>query len=182
MKKNYGFSLFELLFTISIVGILLAVALPSFNSLIKDSKLVNTINQLNTLTALARSEAIKRNNPVTLCRSANGSTCSSTGNNIIIKSDNNSDGDFTDTSDELLRVFELIESGSGVSIYFKSFNSSMIVFSSIGSPKKAGYIEICDDRGSNYAKATVINMGGQLRALNSDDSISNNEKDLITCN
>jgi len=181
MKKNYGFTLFELLFTIAIVGILLAVALPSFSSLIKDSKLVNTINQFNSLTALARSEAIKRNNAVALCRSANGSTCSITGNNIIIKSDSNDNGVFTDATDEMLRVFELIESGSDLTLYFQDFSSSMITFTSNGAPLKSGHIEICDDRGADYAKATIINMGGQLRAINSDSSTGNTERNLITC-
>jgi len=175
MKKNYGYTLFELLFTLAIVGILLVIALPSFNALMQDSKLVNTINQLNTLTALARSEAIKRNNPVILCRSSDGETCSSSGNIILIKSDNNSNGDFTESNDEMLRVFQLLEPDGYISMHFESFNSYAIVFSAIGAPSSAGRIEICDDRGTSYAKAMVINMGGQLRALDIT------EKDLITC-
>jgi len=180
MKKFYGLTLLELLITLTIVGILLAVAIPSFSTLIKDSKLITTINKVNSLAALARSEAIKRNNLITLCRSSNGSTCASSGNYIIIMSDSNNDGDFSDVDDEMLTVFELIESNSTIRIYFQSFSDSQIVFTSIGSPTEAGRIEVCDDRDTSYAKATFINMGGQLRAINSS-SINNAEENIIQC-
>lgn len=181
MKKYQGLTLIELLITIVIVGVLLMVALPSFSAMIKDNRLITAINQVSTLTAFARSEAIKRNNDVTMCRSANNSSCASTGNNIIVKSDNNDDGDFTDASDEMIRTFELIESNSQITLHFQGFTGSQITFTPTGLSTQAGRIEICDSRGKNYAKARIINIGGQLRAPNASSAVSNSEKAIITC-
>src|SRR5512139_2321047 len=70
-----GFTLIELMTTITIVGILAMVAVPSFNEAALSSKLNTLANNFVASAQLARSEAIKRNSPVTLCASANGTSC-----------------------------------------------------------------------------------------------------------
>lgn len=75
MKKNSGFTLVELLITIVIVGLLLAVGIPSLKTFMKGNQLVASSNELISAFNVARSEAIKRNASVTVCESANGTTC-----------------------------------------------------------------------------------------------------------
>jgi type IV fimbrial biogenesis protein FimT len=72
-----GFTLIELLVALSVLGVLLLMAVPSFRDAGLPSQLRAVANDLAGATQLARSEAIKRNAVVTLCVSAGGTECES---------------------------------------------------------------------------------------------------------
>lgn len=74
-----GFSLVEMMVTLGISFILLALAVPSFNDAILGSKLSTYANSLVSSSFLARSEAIKRNSNVTMCVSTDETTCTTGG-------------------------------------------------------------------------------------------------------
>jgi len=65
-----GFTLIELMITIAAASILMAIAVPSFNQMIISGRLTAQSNEMVAALSLARSEAIKRNASVTLCRVA----------------------------------------------------------------------------------------------------------------
>jgi len=68
-----GFTLIELMVTLTVAMILLAIAVPSFTYVTVSSRLTTTANELVTALTVARSEAIKRNVPVAFCGKANNS-------------------------------------------------------------------------------------------------------------
>lgn len=63
-----GFSIIELMVTLSVAGVLLAIAVPSFTQLAVNSRLTTQTNDVVAALNLARSEAIKRNTNVSFCR------------------------------------------------------------------------------------------------------------------
>ena len=75
-----GYTLIEAMVVVALLGILLAVAVPSFVSLMQRNRAAGEINSLIGDLQFARSEAIKRGLPVSLCTSSNGSTCLGTPN------------------------------------------------------------------------------------------------------
>lgn len=71
----WGFTLIELMVTVAVLAILLALAAPSFLDMSLSSRLTAISNSLTTSIQLARSEAIKRNQTITLCASSDGEEC-----------------------------------------------------------------------------------------------------------
>lgn len=74
-----GFTAIELMVTVAIIAILLALAIPSFNDATLSSQLAANANRLSGSATMARSEAIKRNANVIVCMSSNGTSCATSG-------------------------------------------------------------------------------------------------------
>jgi len=64
--NTQAFTLIELIATMAIAGILIAIAIPSFNSIITSSRLTGYANDLVGALNLARSEAVRRGIQVTV--------------------------------------------------------------------------------------------------------------------
>lgn len=70
-----GFTIVELVVTVAVMAILLAIAAPSFKEIMLGTKLTSQANSLMASAHLARGEAIKRNQQVRLCASSDGASC-----------------------------------------------------------------------------------------------------------
>lgn len=79
-KSRAGFSLIELMVVVSIAGILAVMAVPSFQGFLESSRVDSTANNLYTAALVARSEAITRGTPMTLCASSNLAACDANAN------------------------------------------------------------------------------------------------------
>jgi type IV fimbrial biogenesis protein FimT len=78
-RKICGFTLMEFLVTIAVVALLAAVVVPSIKSLIQGERATGFSNTLLAGIWLARSEAVKRNVRVVMCKSTDGATCTTNG-------------------------------------------------------------------------------------------------------
>ena len=108
-----GFTLVELLVAIAVVGVIAAAAGPSMSSLIRNNALGSSTNKFLSAINYARSEAITRNAPITLCRRSNTDICTTTGdweNGWIIFADANLNG-VIDTGEDPIRYFDELNTG-----------------------------------------------------------------------
>lgn len=74
-QPGRGFTLVELVITVAVASILVAIALPSFQSVMIASRINGQANEFVATLQLARSEAVRRNARVVVCPSSDGATC-----------------------------------------------------------------------------------------------------------
>lgn len=74
-----GFTLIELMATLAIVGIATAVAIPNYRAMVENAAVGTQSDVVVDSIAYARSEAVKRNGRVTMCRSTDGAACTTSG-------------------------------------------------------------------------------------------------------
>lgn len=70
-----GFTLIELMVTLSVAAILSTIAIPSYQTFVINGRMVSQANDLITALNMARSEAVKRGANVTICASSDSATC-----------------------------------------------------------------------------------------------------------
>jgi type IV fimbrial biogenesis protein FimT len=73
--RRAGFTLMELLMTLTVAGILIAIGVPSFRYVTNANRIASEVNGLLGDLQYARSEAIKEGQTVTVCASTDDATC-----------------------------------------------------------------------------------------------------------
>jgi len=76
--RQSGFTLVELMITVAVLAILLALALPSFQASIRSNRVATTSNELLGSLSLARTEAIRGLGAAGVCASDDGAACTAT--------------------------------------------------------------------------------------------------------
>jgi len=171
MKINHdkGYTLLEIMVTLAIAAVLLAVGVPSLTSFIKNNRMLAESNGLMTAIKTARSEAMSRRTVVTVCRSSDRINCDGTGDNYIAFSDTGTSNTFDGTDDY---IYQTTIDATNLSISY-SGGAAIIRFDSRGTAiGSSGTITICDDRGDNYKRGITIEpigrskpaLGGSLSA------------------
>jgi len=172
-----GFTLIELMMTLAIGAILLTVAVPSFSTFIKNSRITASTNKVITAVNQARSEASKRGVRVVLCRSANvgaadpdcgGSSKDwSTGWLVFAVGTSRATPLYDPAQDDILLGQFSIDGN----IYIKTnaANDKNLEFNPDGTTNESGStarFAICDDRGYKYGKLIEVSPVG--RAVSED--------------
>jgi len=156
-----------MMIALAVAGILISFAVPSFTASIQNNRMATQINELHASLSLARSEAIKRNTNVTICRSSNGSSCTGSWHDgWIVFVDDNADG-AVDAGEEILRVHGALEGQNAL-----TFSQTRVIYASSGIARAGsnGTFTLCDSRGATSARGLVVGLSGRPRMAVDDDS------------
>lgn len=172
--KLQGFTLIELIVTLVIAAILLALAAPNMRTFVSDQRLSTQTNELVADLNFARSEAVTRSVRITVCKSNDVTTCDTNtgtawtmGRIIFVDADGNGQ---RATTEELLRVRESLAAAAET-------GNRILGDASAGQPIRVSYLgngsvdeitaenqfRVCDDRGAAFGRAVVVSVSGRVR-------------------
>ena len=171
IKQLHGFTLIELTITIAIAGILFSLAIPSFSQMLAHNQQTSILHTLFTHLNLARSEAIKTNHHVLLCKSINGIQCVtetlwSDGWLIFADTDNNKKVN----NDE--RVIYIQQSlPNHIFLDYKGFGSNNYFrYYSDGHSSANGTFTLCNHSDEKMARSIIVSRTGRARIDNKSGS------------
>lgn len=190
MNKRHqnGFTIYELLITLLIVGVVLSFGIPNLAEFTQNSRLTSAANDLHSSFQLGRSEAARSKTNITICASANSldpaAACGGTFNDgWIIFLD--TDGDIVrDAGENVLRAHPPVPDGvtvtsNGNSNYF-AFAATGLGRGDVGGNPSLSTAMICDNRGVDFApggRATarrlVATPIGRATIISDKDMIDN---------
>jgi len=169
-RKCRGYTLPEIFITLGIVAIVLSLAVPSVSNIIKDNQLVSHLNAVVADIHFARSEAVKRDVRVIMCRSPNPElpipSCGGTNFNwntgYIIFADNGkyANNVYNNGVDTLLRR-GLISDDDVILRTNVNWNNNL-EFNADGSTNEGGIalMSFCDDRREQHGKQIQVTQNG----------------------
>ena len=182
MNTERGFTLTELLATIAIAAILAAIAVPSFQDMVADSRVTTATNNLISNLSLARSEAIKRNVPVVLCRSTSSTAAApacgggaaqtwESGWFVYVNVDEDSPPTFDNLAgDIVLRIQEPLT--GNLDLRSAVLNDTHIEFAADGTSNMVGgtsHFAVCDDRGAAEGRQVSVGILGRPELQKEND-------------
>ena len=160
----------ELTATVAIGAIVLAIGVPSFRRAIEARHVDRAVMTLFSTLGLARSEAIKRNGAVVLCKSADGMACADDGGweqGWITFHDANNNADL-DAGEAVIQKADAV--GAGIHFSGNLKVARYISFSGLGAPRtvggafQAGTLTACLNKpGSVNGRQVVLSATGRAR-------------------
>ncbi len=108
MRHQMGFTLIELCIAVAVLGITLAIAVPTYARLVDEGMATRAANSFHALLSVARVHAVQRGLKVTICRSPDGLQCRYVGAwsaGLIVFEDRNRDN-YRSSDERIIEVFD----------------------------------------------------------------------------
>ncbi|EWH09013.1 type IV pilus biogenesis protein [Catenovulum agarivorans DS-2] len=184
-KLNLGFTLLELLISLSIAAIVLLLGIPSLKETLIESRVDNHLYQLNQDVLLSRNHAIQYNYPVVICPTDSQGNCVDQwkiGYRVFIDKNNNAQFDLN--LDKTIRIRQALTTND--QLIFSG--GRYLRFAETGNLKGlAGTFRYCPNvtNSEHYARALIISLGGRPRMSRDIDNDGkdelNNNSSHISC-
>ena len=162
-----GFTLLELITTLAVGAITLGIGVPIMGGLINGNKVTGQINELRGALALTRSEAIRRNTDVVMCKSADGHSCTSDSNwenGWIIFEDPNRNRK-RDPKESILGVHSELTNGHTLA-YRGTGSFNHVTYKPDGGTHTNGTFTLCAPDAPERSKALILIRSGRVRLSN----------------
>lgn len=166
-RYQSGFTLYELLITVLVIGVVLTLGIPNLSQFTQNSRISGTANDLHSSFLLARSEAARAKAPVTICASTDAlgaATCDGAifDDGWIIFMDLNGDLQRAGAGESVIRAHPAVDtainiSTNGGATYF-GFAPTGLGRGNVGVGPAVQTAVICDGRGN------VVAAGGNSAA------------------
>jgi type IV fimbrial biogenesis protein FimT len=178
-SRHGGFTLMELMITLALAGVLVALAVPSMREFARNSRLTSAANEMLHSLSLARTEAIKRQSGrVTVCATTDPNASDATlscsygaMSGWIVFVDADSNGQFDNGTDTVLG-----RGAANSAVTVRNDHDGIVCFNQTGfQPVDCGgqtpmqHIVLCDSRGNaalgndSTARTLVITPTGRAR-------------------
>jgi type IV fimbrial biogenesis protein FimT len=156
-KNQSGFTLYELLITLMIVGVVLLLGLPNLAGFTQNSRMTSTANELHAAFYFARTEAARGKTNITICASANSmdatANCGGTWDQgFIVFVDEDGDLSRAGATETVVRAHPAARFGVNLAIandstYF-SYAGTGLGRGDVGGNPAMTQVVICDERGN----------------------------------
>jgi type IV fimbrial biogenesis protein FimT len=162
VRRQSAFTLWELVWTLAIVGVTAAWGIPSFREFLLDAERTADINAFVTAVQLARSEAAKLGRPIVLCKTPDRRRCADdelrfdAGWMVFVNVDDVRPPQRT-AAEPLLYAHEPRSRGPITA------NRRLFEFRAFGWRSTNGTVTFCDARGSAAARAVIVSYTGRPR-------------------
>jgi type IV fimbrial biogenesis protein FimT len=167
-----GMTLLELMIVVAIGAILMTVAVPAFNDVVKTTRLKGQVSTFRQALMEARQLAVNRGQPVTICRSNDQSNCKDNNqweNGWIIFLDDDGNG-ARDTSSGSSETLKTVQQGLSASYSLRSTGSTTttteVTYQSSGAPADAGgsTFSLCGPEGDKSDGRDIgLNVAGRAQ-------------------
>lgn len=158
-RSQSGFTLYELLITVLVIGVIITIGVPNMREFTANSRVTAAANDLLSAFLLARTEAARSKENITICASANGTTCASSSFDdgwivfVDIDGDGAVDGGDGDT---VVRRFPAVNAAIDITSLDVNGNAADdFTFApsgmGMGNAGALSTATICDDRGNRVA-------------------------------
>ncbi len=159
--RSLGFTMVEAMIVVAIMGLLVALAAPPLSDFLENAQARQNTNELLSSLLLARSEAVTRNMPVSLCTAGSSLTACNAGmdwtDGWISFEDIDADG-VRDIGEELIEQHSELNSTTLIrAVNFSDF----ITYLPSGGVSSMGSFNVCV--GDASARLITINVTGRPR-------------------
>ncbi len=159
-SRGAGFTLIELLMVMAIMAIILSIGVPSFQSMITNSRLTTQANSMVGALNIARSEAVKRNQLLVVRKTG---TDWKEGWQVFV--DTNSNHTF-DSGEDVIRKYSSITSGFFINSSFTNY----IAYRPDGRSNTFGSFYFCSPSQQAQFRKVDIAASGRIRTETSKNS------------